>query len=95
MQSYDETIRLFPNWPVDKDAEFQNLRAVGAFLVSASLKNGQTEKIEIFSEAGGLLKIILPWKSVGSITSGSGQKMLQSNVVEIQTKKGETIVFRP
>ncbi len=95
MQSYNGTIRLYPNWPMDKDAEFQNLRAAGAFLVSASLKNGLTEKVEIFSEAGGLLKIILPWKSGGSVTNGSGQKLLQSNVVEMQTKKGETIVFRP
>ncbi len=38
MQSYNGTIRLFPNWPMDKDAEFQDLRAAGAFLVSASLK---------------------------------------------------------
>jgi hypothetical protein len=41
------------------------------------------------------LKIILPWKSGGSVTNGSGQKMLQSNVVEMQTKKGETIIFKP
>ena len=31
MQSYDETIRLYPNWPMDKDAEFHNLRAVELF----------------------------------------------------------------
>ena len=33
MQSYDGTIRLFPNWPKNKDAAFYDLRAVGAFLV--------------------------------------------------------------
>ena len=38
MQSYDGTIRLFPNWPPEKDAEFHNLRAAGAFLVSATLE---------------------------------------------------------
>ncbi len=95
MQSYNGTIRLFPNWPMEKDAEFHNLRAAGAFLVTASLKNGKAGKIEITSEAGGLLKMILPWKSGGSVTNGSGQKMLQSNVVEMQTKKGETIIFKP
>src|SRR5450759_2929583 len=26
MQSYDGTIRFFPNWPMDKDAEFHHLR---------------------------------------------------------------------
>ncbi|MCF6357494.1 MAG: glycoside hydrolase family 95 protein [Draconibacterium sp.] len=56
MQSYDGTIRLFPNWPLKKDAEFYNLRAVGAFLVSATLKDGRVQEIRIYSEAGALLK---------------------------------------
>jgi len=95
MQSYDGTIRMFPNWPMDKDAEFYNLRAVGAFLVSASLKNGQANKIEITSEVGGVLKIILPWKSGGTIIAGSGKKPITSNVVEMTTQKGEKIIFQP
>jgi len=95
MQSYDGTIRMFPNWPMDKDAEFHNLRAAGAFLVSASLKNGQANKIEIESEAGGFLKIILPWKSGGTIIRGADKKLLTNNSVEIQTVKGEKIIFQP
>ena len=95
MQSYDGTIRMFPNWPMDNDAEFYNLRAAGAFLVSSSLKNGQATKIEITSEVGGILKIILPWKSGGTIISGSGVKPITSNVVEMATQKGEKIIFQP
>ena len=95
MQSYDGTIRMFPNWPMEKDAEFHNMRAVGAFLVSASLKNGQTNKIEIVSEAGGLLKIILPWKSGGTIIRGLDKKVLVNNTVEIQTVKDEKVIFQP
>jgi len=41
IQSYNGTIRLFPNWPMEKDAEFHKLRAAGAFLINASLKNGK------------------------------------------------------
>jgi hypothetical protein len=94
MQSYDGTIRMFPNWPMDKDAEFYNLRAAGAFLVSASLKDGKVNKLQITSEAGGMLKIILPWKSGGTIISGSGKKPLASNRIDIQTVKGEIINFQ-
>ncbi|MCX5771067.1 MAG: hypothetical protein NTZ09_12470, partial [Candidatus Hydrogenedentes bacterium] len=36
LQSYTGTLRLFPNWPADKAAEFSTLRAVGAFLVSSA-----------------------------------------------------------
>jgi len=94
MQSYDGIIRLFPNWPMDKDAEFHNLRAAGAFLVNASLKNGKVNEIKVTSEVGGVLKIILPWKSGGTIISGSGKKPLASNIINIQTVKGEIINFQ-
>jgi hypothetical protein len=95
MQSYNGTIRLFPNWPMEKDAEFQNLRAVGAFLVSATLKNGKSEKIQVTSEVGGVLKMILPWQNGGTVTTSGGKKSLSSSIVEMQTAKGETIVFQP
>ena len=94
MQSYDGTIRLFPNWPMDKDAEFQNLRAVGAFLVSASLKNGKVNEIKVTSEVGGVLKMILPWTKGGTVSTSGGKKSLLSSIVEMQTVKGETVVFQ-
>ena len=37
---------------MENDAEFYKLRAVGAFLVSATLKDGEVSKVEIFSDAG-------------------------------------------
>jgi len=94
MQSYDGTIRMFPNWPMDKDAEFYNLRAAGAFLVSASLKNGKVNKLQVTSEVGGVLKIILPWKTGGTIIRQGGKKQLTSNIIDIQTVKGEIIDFQ-
>ena len=95
MQSYDGTIRFFPNWPIDKDAEFHNLRAAGAFLVSASLKNSKVNEIEIISEAGGLLKVILPWSSGSRIKTKKGIQTSKSPMVEINTEKGEIVLFKP
>jgi hypothetical protein len=92
MQSYNGTIRLFPNWPINKDAEFHNLRAAGAFLVSATLKNGEISKVVIYSEAGSTLKIILPWGSC-TMKNAAGKKILNSKNLEIDTKKGEQITF--
>ena len=91
MQSYDGTIRLFPNWPLEKDAEFHDLRAAGAFLVSASLKSGKVEKIEIVSEAGSPLKIILPWKTI--YINGTKADINPDGVVNFSTKKGEVFHF--
>jgi len=93
MQTYDGTIRLFPNWPLNKDAEFFNLRAAGAFLVSASLYNGTVTEIQISSEAGGTLKIILPWADGGKMISRNGEQSIKSNIVSIETIRGEKITF--
>ncbi len=94
MQSYNGTIRLFPNWPMEKDAEFNNLRAAGAFLVSASLKNGQVSKIRILSEAGAPLKMILPWEKCMLVNS-EGETNLKSKEIEISTNSGEILTFKP
>ncbi len=96
MQSYNGTIRLFPNWPLEKDAEFNNLRAVGAFLVSAILKNGRVEEISVTSEAGSVLKMNLPWPNGGKVSSVSeGTKTLSSSSLEMPTAKGEVLIFKP
>jgi hypothetical protein len=95
MQSYNGTIRLFPNWPMEKDAEFHNLRAAGAFLVSAYLKNGKVSKIDILSEAGTTLKIILPWKEGGVLTNRNGESDLNSDYIEIKTVPGEKLTIKP
>jgi hypothetical protein len=95
LQSYDGTIRLFANWPMEKDAEFHNLRAAGAFLVTAKLEKGKVKSIEIYSEAGSALKILLPWKEGATITNNEGKKRITSAMFESDTQKGETIFIKP
>jgi hypothetical protein len=52
MQSQSGIIRLFPFWPKDKEASFQDLRARGAFLVSARTAPGEPVKATIHSLKG-------------------------------------------
>jgi hypothetical protein len=95
MQSYSGTIRLFPNWPVFKNAEFHDLRAAGAFLVSASLSNDRVQEIKIISEAGAPLKIILPWRNGARLYNNKGLNKISAGVVNVNTEKGEVIYLRP
>jgi hypothetical protein len=95
MQSYNGTIRLFPNWPQDKDAEFHDQRAAGAFLVTAVLKDGKVREIRVLSEAGKPLKIILPWKNGGTLKNHAGKTRLGAGIAEISTQKGEVLTIRP
>ncbi len=52
MQSHQGVIRVFPCWSKNDDASFENLRADGAFLVSAELKNAKVSSLEIKSLKG-------------------------------------------
>lgn len=62
MQSHTGVIHIFPAIPEGwRDASFRDLRATGAFLVSADYRNGQVQQVTVRSEKGGRLRIINPF----------------------------------
>ena len=63
MQSYSGTIRLFPNAQNLGPARFENLRAAGAFLVSAAFDGKQVTNLILLSEKGKTVRIAKPWPS--------------------------------
>lgn len=77
LQSHTGIVRVFPAIPAHwKNVSFENLRAMGAFLVSVVRKDGQVTKLRVYSEQGGTLKIISP-------TDGK--------LMEYQTQAGEWV----
>lgn len=92
LQSYNGSLRLFPNWPADKLAEFHTLRAVGGFLVSAAFGAGEVQWVEIVSEAASLLSFYIPWEEGAICTCSSGEPLLLRGEVGVMpTAAGETI----
>lgn len=62
LQSHTGVIEVFPAIPDDwRDAAFQRLRARGAFLVSATRKDGAVTLIQITAERGGAARLKSPW----------------------------------
>jgi hypothetical protein len=80
LQSWGGKIRVFPavpaSWP---DATFHQLRAEGAFLVSASRRAGRTEWIQIESLAGQPATLVADFLPEGR---------------ELRLKKGERLLLR-
>ena len=77
LQSHTGTIEVFPAIPQGwKDARFDKLRAMGAFLVSAEMKDGTVVSLKVYSEKGGTLRIRSP---------------RDGKVVKMDTKPGETV----
>ena len=63
LQSWDGALRVFPAWPKDLNARFENFRAEGAFLVTAAWVGGRVDALRIFSEKGGECRLYPPWAS--------------------------------
>ncbi len=96
MQSHEGVIRLFPVWPKSKDAQFWNLRADGAFVVSASLKHGEVQEVSLISEMSDPCTLQLPWIEPCVITETHAGKtktivgQLQNGRVKFPTKRQAT-----
>ena len=97
LQSYEGVLRLFPCWPVSRDARFANLRGWGAFLVSAELKNTVVQGVKIVSEKGGACRMLNPWPCCGVqlVRNGQSAETLTGEVIEFTTAPMETITVAP
>lgn len=93
LQGYEGIVRVFPVWPKEKEASFDNLRTHGAFLVSSSCKNGEVQSVTILSEQGRLCKIENPWGDTPcTVIAGNGQqRVFENKQFEVETAVGETI----
>jgi alpha-L-fucosidase 2 len=64
IQSFKGYIEIFPAVPANwKNVSFNTLRTEGAFLVSAKKEDGNIVEVKINSEAGGGMKLKLPFKT--------------------------------
>jgi hypothetical protein len=89
-------LRVFPAvpaaWPA---ASFQRIRAEGAFLVSASWRDGCVEEVRIVSEAGAPLRLANPWgEGAVRVEREGGAETVAGAVLEIATKAGERLALR-
>ena len=96
MQSYTGVIRLFPNWDHNKDAGFSTLRAMGAFLVSSKMSQGEVDFADIFSETDNECKVMNPWGSeaVKIIRDKGKIEMTKENIIVIKMKSGERVKLK-
>jgi alpha-L-fucosidase 2 len=95
LQSRNGYLEVFPALPRSwKDASFTNLRGEGAFLVSAIKENGVPVSVKVVAEAGGILKIRLPFKTwVVKNIPPSLVTMPEEGILSVRLKKGQTVIF--
>lgn len=92
LQSHTGVIRIFPAIPKEwKDVSFESLRAMGAFLVSARMEGGEINRVRIYSEKGGMLKIARP----GTLKPNKNYTLSGTDILNIDTQAGEWIELNP
>ena len=102
LQSQEPIIQVFPAIPdAWEEASFENLRAEGAFLVSATRKSSKTAVVIVKSEKGGATTIVTAIPAnvlniVSNIGKANYQLKVQNNksYITINTKVGEVITIR-
>jgi hypothetical protein len=88
LQSVNDIIRIFPAWPADKDAAFENLRAKGGFLVSSDLKEGRVTRVTVTATADHDLRILDPFDGApyeSNLLVSEADKLIQCRMSAGQT----------
>lgn len=97
LQSWGEKIRVFPTVPEDwKDISFANLRAEGAFLVSAKRGEGEVLWVEIRSLKGLPCKLVNPFPSADVIFEDIDERKrghVRGSVLTFSTRPSGTYRF--
>jgi len=93
MQSHEDIIRIFPVWDMATDAAFSNLRAYGAFTVSASLTGGVVDFVQVESEKGRELTIDIPWDAANLTVNGDPPQRVEGKRVKVKTNIGDVLYF--
>ena len=95
IQSWGNVIRVFPATPTSwKDASFYQLRAEGAFLVSAKRENGKTRFIHVKSLAGEPCIIQSDFPAEIKVIGIAPNRLQQKNgKIILDLKKGEEAVL--
>ncbi len=88
-----EILRVFPAWPRPWDAAFR-LLARGGFLVTAAIRDGVVQFVEIESRRGEECRVRNPWGSPVTLHRRDGATQpLEGHLVRFETAPGERYVL--
>lgn len=99
LQQHDGELFVFPAVPDSwADARFRDLRAPGAFVVSAERIGGRVARVTILAEKGGRVRIRNPWKGEAVLQKcGTDDIRVDASgrTLSVRLAEGETVTFKP
>lgn len=93
LQSFQNKIRLFSDWPANTYAKFGDLGAYGGFLVSSDIENNTVQYIRIISNAGKNLVFANPWpgQTLRMFKNGIDAGTLSGKDISLSTSVNDTL----
>jgi alpha-L-fucosidase 2 len=97
LQSFQNDVKVFADWPANTTAKFGDLLADGDFLISSSIANGTVQYVQAVSQAGGNYVFTNPWpgQSMEYYDNGTDEGTLSGTKITLSTTAGETIDLAP
>jgi alpha-L-fucosidase 2 len=96
LQSHNDLIRIFPAVPAAwADISFRDLRAQGAFLISAERRDGRTVSVRCLSEKGGRLRLRNPFAEGPFKSRGIARSRIreEGDVLCADLRPGEVLIL--
>ncbi|MGI6264331.1 MAG: discoidin domain-containing protein [Acutalibacteraceae bacterium] len=91
VQSYEQGIMFFPEYPAHREAVFKNLLTLGGFLTSGEFRDGKAQNLTVTSQNGGACKVFAPWADANLKITCEGAKVRPAAVEE--TAQGVVYTF--
>jgi alpha-L-fucosidase 2 len=97
LQSFQNDVKVFPDWPANTTAKFGDLLASGDFLISSSIANNSVQYVQAVSQDGGNYVFTNPWpgQSMEYYDNGTNEGTLSGTKITLSTTAGETIDLAP
>jgi alpha-L-fucosidase 2 len=96
MQSFQNDIKVFADWPANTDAKFGDLLAYGNFLISSSRAGNGVQYIRAVSQSGGNLTFTNPWPgNVQVYRNGTDTGTVSGSKITISTSANDTLDLAP
>jgi alpha-L-fucosidase 2 len=97
LQSFQNDVKVFADWPTNTNARFGDLLAYGDFLVSSSRVGNAVQYMRVVSQAGGNFTFTNPWpgQSVEVYRNGADTGTVSGTKITISTSANDTLDLAP
>ncbi|MEV6843641.1 hypothetical protein [Actinoplanes sp. NPDC051411] len=96
MQSFQNDIKVFADWPANTSAKFGDLLAYGNFLISSSRAGNAVQYIRAVSQNGGNFTFTNPWPAnVEVYRNGTDTGTVSGSKITLSTAANDTLDLAP